>query len=150
MKSKMNAMKTIAMTYGITRRDASRVLQRNALEHLGDAHAAVGRALERVVHLFPFQDVERVRVPGEQSANGFVVDRVRLFLQLLDMRRLLADELGLTDRRDTGLNVLRRVNEHLCKLSRGRLHHADVKHLEAACRPVQPVDYAIVSRCERV
>lgn len=44
LKSKMKAIKTIATTYQITR-DPSAVLERDALQHLGNAHAAVDRAL---------------------------------------------------------------------------------------------------------
>src|SRR5262245_28435793 len=76
MKSKTNAMRTIETTYGITRSDASRVLERDALKHLRDTHAAVCRALERVVHLLPLHHVQRIRMPGEELAHGRVIDRV--------------------------------------------------------------------------
>src|SRR3954469_1574199 len=98
MKSKMNAMTTIATTYAITRRDASRVLQGNALQHLRDTHAAIGRALERIVHLLPLEDFQRIGMAGEQVADGRMVDRVRLFLELLDVTRLNAHRLRLANR----------------------------------------------------
>src|SRR5437762_10771115 len=150
MKSKTNAMRTIAITYGISCRDASRVLQGDALHHLRDTHATVGGALQRVVHLLPLQNLEGLWVAGEQIADGCVVDRIRFFLELLDMPGLLADELRLPDRRYAGLNVLRGLNEYLCKLPRWLLHDIDVQHLEAARRSVQQVDHIIQTRREHV
>src|SRR5690242_14766747 len=103
MKSKMNAMATIAMTYAITRPDASRVLERDALQHLGDAHATVCCALERIVHLLPFHHVERIGMPGEESAHCGVIERIALFLQFFDLRDLLAHELRLANGGNAGL-----------------------------------------------
>src|SRR5438309_7168532 len=111
MKSKTNAMMTIAMTYEITSMDASRVLQRDALQHLRDAHAAVGGPLERVVHLFPFEHIERIGMAREEIAYRRVIDRVGLLFELLDVASLDAHELRLTDRRHTDLDVLGGVNE---------------------------------------
>src|SRR5690242_9637528 len=130
MKSKMNAMITIAMTYAITRRAASRVLEGDALHHLSDAHAAIRRPLERVVHLLPLQYVERIGMTCEQVTHRGVVNRVGLFLQLLDVGRLHADGFRLTNRLHACLDVLRGLDEHLCKLPGRLLHDVDVEHLE--------------------
>src|SRR6478752_62281 len=150
MKSKMKATMTIAMTYGITRRDASRVLERNALQHLSNAHAAIRRALEGVVHLFPLHDLERIGVTGEQIPDGGVVDRVALFLELLDVRDLLADELCFANRGDTALNVLRRLYEDACELACRILDDGDVQHLETARRPVEEIDDVVEPRRKHV
>src|SRR5437764_2762381 len=53
LKSKMNAITTITMTYVVTQGRRSGVLEGDTLEHLRHAHAAVDRALKRVVHLLP-------------------------------------------------------------------------------------------------
>src|SRR5690242_17941207 len=146
MKSKTNAMTTIATTYGITRRGASRVLEGDALQHLGDAHAAVGRALQRIVHLLPLHDVERIRLARKQLTDGRVVDRVTLLLELLDDRCLLGDPLRLAYRRDATLDVLRRLDENLRQLARRLLHRRDVQHLEASRRAVEEVDDVVETR----
>src|SRR4051812_12689728 len=83
LKSKMKATRTIATTYAITR-GLSAVLERDALQHLRDAHAAVDRPFERVVHLLPLDHVERVRIAREERAHGLVIDRVALLLEMLD------------------------------------------------------------------
>src|SRR5215207_9956891 len=84
MKSKMKATATIATTYQIT----SSVLDGDALQRVRDAHALVDRDLERLVHLLPPDHLEWVGGAGEQRADGVVVDRVALLLELLDLERL--------------------------------------------------------------
>src|SRR3954451_1341309 len=150
MKSKTNAMMTIAMTYPITRRAASRVLQGDALHHLRDAHAAIGRALERVVHLLPLQHLERIGVAGEEVTHCGMVDRVRLLLQLLDVRCFDADGLRLTNRFDARLDVLRGLDEPLRKLPGRFLHDVDVEHLEPTGGPVEQIDDVVETRGEHV
>ena len=66
---------------------ALRVLEGDALQHLRDAHAAVDRALERVVHLLPLDHLERIGRAREQRADRLVIDRVALLLELLDRAR---------------------------------------------------------------
>src|SRR5690348_14923215 len=122
MKSKMNAMMMIATTYAITRRDSSRVLERDALQHLRDTHAAVGGSFERIVHLLPFQHFERLGLAGEKVADRGVVDRVGLLLQALDLHCLLAHQLRLANRLHADLDVLGGGDEYLRKLPRGLLH----------------------------
>src|SRR6185436_3544008 len=112
MKSKMNAMRTIATTYQITPDGLLRVLERDALQHLGDRHAAVGRPLEGIVHLLPLHDIERLGRSGEERANRRVVDRVALFFEPLDLCRLVAHDLALPDGGHARLDVLRRLYQH--------------------------------------
>src|SRR5436305_14064827 len=114
MKSKMNAMMTIAMTYGITSRDASRVLQRDALQHLRDAHTTVGGPLERVVHLFPLEHFERIRVPREQITYRRVVDRVGFLFEFLHLHGLDTYVIFLNACLHTDPNALSVVDEYLC------------------------------------
>src|SRR5919198_3474482 len=139
MKSKTNAIATIATTYGITRGDASRVLERDALHGLRDTHAAINCAFERVVHLFPLHDVERVGIGGEQLADRRVVDRIALLLESLDLQGALADDLLLAQRSNARLDVLCRLDEHAGKLLRGLFDLGDVQHLEATGRAIEQV-----------
>src|SRR5512139_1312789 len=73
MKSKTNAMRTIAMTYVATGPLASGVLERDALEHDRHRLAAVERLLDRVVDLLPLHHVERVGAAGEERLHRVVV-----------------------------------------------------------------------------
>src|SRR5437016_818243 len=111
LKSKMNAITTIATTYPITR-DSSGVLERNALQHLGDTHAAVDRTLERVVHLLPFDDVERIGIAREQCADRLVVDRVALLLQMLDQGDVLIHGRWFAHLPNRDLNLVRGSQQH--------------------------------------
>src|SRR5689334_2949946 len=150
MKSKTNAIMTIAMTYAITRRVASRVLQRDALQHLSDTHAAVGGALERIVHLLPLHDLERVGLTREQGADRLVINGVRFFFGPLDERHLLAHELRLPNRCDAGLDVVRRIDEDSRKLPGRIFDNLDVQHLESARGSVDEVDDIVEARRQGV
>src|SRR5215213_10315580 len=106
MKSKKKATATIATTYQIT---ASGVLDGDALQRVGHAHALVDRDLERLVDLLPADHLEWIGGPREQSAYRLVIDRVALLLQLLDLGRLRAHEGWLLDRHHGRGDVLGRV-----------------------------------------
>src|SRR6266699_819812 len=81
MKSKHSATRRWR---GQTRRTrASRVLDRDGLEIVGDVFRLVERALQVVVDLLPLDHFERVPLGFEHMAEGLVVDRVALFLELL-------------------------------------------------------------------
>src|SRR3954466_13535333 len=87
LKSKMKAIAMIATTYQTT---ASGVLDGDAVHRVGDAHAQIDGDLERLVHLLPTDHLDRIGGAGEQRADGVVIDRVPLLLQLLDLARLRA------------------------------------------------------------
>src|SRR5690348_2054066 len=150
MKSNTNAITTITTTYAITRSDASGVLERNALQHLRNAHAAVSCALERVVHLLPFHHVQWVRLSTEEISDGGVIDRVGLFLEPLDLSRLLGHAFRLPNRGYAGLDMLRSLDEDTRERARGFFDDADVQHLEAASGSIDQVDDVVQTRGEHV
>src|SRR6476469_1499623 len=116
LKSKMNAIKTIATTYPITESRRLRVLERDALQHLGDTHAAIDRALEGVVHLLPFHHLERIGLAGEERADGLVIDRVPLFLEMLDQRDVLGHLAGLSHFCHGSLDLVGGAAENIAEL----------------------------------
>src|SRR6476469_4916769 len=103
MKSKTKAIATIPTTYQIT---GSGVLEGDALDRVGDPHALVDRLLQRLVDLLPPDHLERVGMASEQGAHRFVVQRVALRLQRLDVGHLGAHLARPADGRDGAGDVL--------------------------------------------
>src|SRR5215213_7109910 len=95
MKSKKKATATIATTYQIT---ASGVLDGDALQRVGHAHALVDRDLERLVDLLPADHFERIGSSREQRPDGLVIDRIPLLLEPFDLGRLRAHQRRLLHR----------------------------------------------------
>src|SRR5690349_3435693 len=142
LKSKMNAIRMIATTYAITGRPSS-VLERNALQHLRDAHAAVDGAFQRVVHVLPLQNVQRIRVAGEERTHRLVIDGVAFLLEVLDQRDVLVYRRRLSHLGNRPLDLDRRATQHPGELSCRRKDLRDVQHLEASRRAVDQVDHVV-------
>src|SRR5437867_626464 len=107
MKSKTNAMATIAMTYAIT----SRVLEGDALQRVDDPHAAVDRFLQVVVDLLPADYVQRIGPALEQLFDSVVIERVSLLFDPLHLDRGGVHVLRSLDAIHPALNVLRGLDE---------------------------------------
>src|SRR4051812_11153837 len=125
MKSNKKAIATIAMTYPTT---ASGVLDGDAMHRVRDAHALVDRDLERLVHLFPADHLDRVGRPGKQRADRGVIDRVALLLELLDLARLRAHLARPLDRVHRDGDVVSGAADHVGHLPGRLAHFVDVQH----------------------
>src|SRR6478672_1579819 len=121
LKSKMNAIAMIAMTYQTTGK-GSGVLDGNAVHRVRYAHALIDRDLQRFVHLLPPDHLDGVRRPSEKRTHRLVVQRVPFLLELLDLRRLDRDLARTLDGAHRLRDVLRGAEDDVRHLLR-RLAH---------------------------
>src|SRR6476660_1756562 len=149
LKSKTNANAMMPTTYQTTDR-GSGVLDGDAVHRVGDAHALVDRGFQRLVDLLPPDHLDRIRMSGEQRADGLVVEGVALFLELLDLRREAAHLARLLDRLHRLGDEVGRATNDVRHLLRGLAHLVDVEHHHPARRAIEAVDDVVEARREEV
>src|SRR5690348_4439464 len=146
MKSNAKPIRTMMTTYATD----SGILEGDALQHVADALTLIQRALERVVHLLPLHDLERVRLPAEQLSNGLLVDRVAFLLEPLDRAAALRNDGGFLDRRYAGFDVRRGTRDGLRQSARRLTRLGNVEHRHAARGAIEQIDDVVELRGEDV
>src|SRR5690348_9077013 len=145
LKSKMKANAMMATTYQTTG-PGSGVLDGDAVDGVGDAHALVDRRLEGLVDFLPADHFDRVGPAGEQRADRLVVQCVPFLLELLDLRREVAHLARPLDRHDGLGDEIGCAADHVRHLLRRLAHLVDVEHHHSPRRAVQAVDHVVEPR----
>src|SRR5512143_2108645 len=149
MKSNARAAK---ITSASRNSGASGILQRHALEHVGGVLAPVGGRFQRLVDLFPLQDVHGVLLVLEEPGDRVPADPVRLVLEGVHLDAMLVDVVPPLGRRkvdDPLLQLLGALEDEEPELPRvrGALDH--LVEEQPRGRRVDQVDHVVEGRRQR-
>src|SRR4051812_11122631 len=154
VKSKPRATTTTTTSSAVS---TSAVLDDDRLEDVRGVLARVDGFLEPLVDVLPADQCDRIRLRGEELADGVARDAVAFVLELAQLDELAARVLEPVQLPDGVIQLLRRAQDDVRLLERGRADAADAVADDVARRLVdvvadivqrtgEPVDVVAVER----